>query len=110
MPAPVKGRSPPDRSPSAGIPPVQLCVGCHVPGSAILPPDQAREGKIVLNVSHHATRGLVLGNEVTGVDPGVLELCSLTLHIPMRGAKNSLNVATAMGIAAYALTQALGQS
>lgn len=47
---------------------------------------------------------LVLGNEVTGVDPGVLELCSLALHIPMRGAKNSLNVATAMGIAAYALT------
>ena len=47
---------------------------------------------------------LVLGNEVTGVDPGVLELCSLTLHIPMRGAKNSLNVATAMGVAAYALT------
>jgi hypothetical protein len=23
-----------DRSPSAGIPPVQLCVGCHVPGSS----------------------------------------------------------------------------
>ena len=47
---------------------------------------------------------LVLGNEVAGVDPGVLELCSQALHIPMRGAKNSLNVATAMGVAAYALT------
>lgn len=31
-----------DRSPSAGVPSVQLCVGCHVPGSAILPPEQAQ--------------------------------------------------------------------
>lgn len=31
-----------DRSPSAGIPPVALCVGCHVPGSATLPPEQAQ--------------------------------------------------------------------
>lgn len=30
-----------ERSPSAGIPSVQLCVGCHVPGSAITAPEQA---------------------------------------------------------------------
>jgi hypothetical protein len=30
-----------ERSPSAGIPTVQLCVGCHVPGSAIIAPEQA---------------------------------------------------------------------
>lgn len=46
---------------------------------------------------------LVLGNEVTGVDPGVLALCEQAVHIPMRGSKASLNVATAMGVAAYAL-------
>ncbi len=46
---------------------------------------------------------LVLGNEVTGVDPGILALCERTVYIPMRGQKASLNVATAMGIAAYAL-------
>lgn len=46
---------------------------------------------------------LVLGNEVTGVDPGLLALCERTVHIPMRGNKASLNVATAAGIAAYAL-------
>lgn len=33
-----------DRSPSAGIPSVGLCVGCHVPGSAFQPPDQAQLG------------------------------------------------------------------
>jgi tRNA G18 (ribose-2'-O)-methylase SpoU len=46
---------------------------------------------------------LVLGNEVTGVDPGLLALCERILHIPMRGEKASLNVATAAGIAAYSL-------
>jgi tRNA G18 (ribose-2'-O)-methylase SpoU len=48
---------------------------------------------------------LVVGNEVTGVDPGLLALCERTLHIPMRGSKASLNVATAAGIAAYSLCQ-----
>jgi hypothetical protein len=30
-----------DQSKSAGIPPVKLCVGCHIPGSSGLPPEQA---------------------------------------------------------------------
>ena len=46
---------------------------------------------------------LVVGNEVTGVDPGILALCDASLAIPMRGAKRSLNVATAFGVAAYAV-------
>jgi hypothetical protein len=31
-----------DRSTSAGIPSVRLCVGCHVPGSSVAPPQQAQ--------------------------------------------------------------------
>lgn len=46
---------------------------------------------------------LVVGNEVTGVDPGILALCDASLAIPMRGSKRSLNVATAFGVAAYAV-------
>lgn len=46
---------------------------------------------------------LVVGNEVCGVDPGILELCQRVVHIPMRGAKRSLNAAVAFGIAAFAL-------
>jgi tRNA G18 (ribose-2'-O)-methylase SpoU len=45
----------------------------------------------------------VVGNEVVGVDPGILELCERVLYIPMHGAKRSLNAAVAFGIAAYAL-------
>ena len=44
---------------------------------------------------------LVVGNEVCGVDPGILELCERILYIPMHGAKRSLNAAVAFGVAVY---------
>jgi tRNA G18 (ribose-2'-O)-methylase SpoU len=47
---------------------------------------------------------LILGNEVTGVDPELLELCDDIVYIRMRGEKKSFNVAIAFGIAAYAFT------
>lgn len=50
---------------------------------------------------------LVLGNEVAGVSPEVRAACALHVAIPMRGAKSSLNVAVAFGIAAYAAAAAL---
>jgi len=46
---------------------------------------------------------LVVGNEVTGIDPHILALCDAILYIPMQGLKQSLNVATATGIALYML-------
>jgi tRNA G18 (ribose-2'-O)-methylase SpoU len=44
---------------------------------------------------------LILGSEVTGVDPGLLDLCDEIFYIPMRGEKKSFNVAMAFSIAAY---------
>jgi 23S rRNA (guanosine2251-2'-O)-methyltransferase len=46
---------------------------------------------------------LIVGNEVTGVDPELLDLCDAVYYIPMRGAKKSFNAAIAFGIAAFAL-------
>ena len=46
---------------------------------------------------------LIVGNEVTGVDASLLELCKRVFYIPMQGEKKSFNVAVAFGIAAYAL-------
>jgi tRNA G18 (ribose-2'-O)-methylase SpoU len=46
---------------------------------------------------------LIVGNELTGVDPELLDLCNDILYIPMRGEKKSFNVAVAFGIAAFAL-------
>ena len=44
---------------------------------------------------------IVFGNEVTGIAPGILELCGATVQIPMRGYKNTINVATAFGVVMY---------
>lgn len=46
---------------------------------------------------------LILGNEITGVDPEILALVDSTVEIPMLGQKQSLNVATAGGICMYEL-------
>jgi tRNA G18 (ribose-2'-O)-methylase SpoU len=44
---------------------------------------------------------LILGNEVGGVAPEILKRSDHVIEIPMYGAKNSLNVSVATGIALY---------
>jgi tRNA G18 (ribose-2'-O)-methylase SpoU len=44
---------------------------------------------------------LIIGNELSGIDPAILEICDKVLAIPMHGRKSSLNVASAFAIAAY---------
>ena len=46
---------------------------------------------------------LILGSEITGVDPDLLDLCDKVYYIPMRGEKKSFNVAIAFSIAAFVL-------
>lgn len=46
---------------------------------------------------------LVAGNELSGVDPGILDLCERVVCLPMQGIKGSLNVAVAFGAAVYYL-------
>jgi tRNA G18 (ribose-2'-O)-methylase SpoU len=48
---------------------------------------------------------MVLGNEVSGVSEEALSVCDLVCHIPMKGTKESLNVAVAFGIAAYEIAR-----
>jgi tRNA G18 (ribose-2'-O)-methylase SpoU len=43
---------------------------------------------------------LIVGNEVCGVDPGIIEMCDEVISIPMLGKKHSYNVAVAFGMAA----------
>jgi tRNA G18 (ribose-2'-O)-methylase SpoU len=48
---------------------------------------------------------LILGNEVTGVSDELIALADLALEIPQFGAKQSLNVAVAYGIAVFDLVR-----
>ena len=47
---------------------------------------------------------LIVGHEVTGVPKDILDLCNAKVQIPMKGKKESLNVAVAAGVAMYSLT------
>jgi len=47
---------------------------------------------------------LILGKEVRGLNPVVLRKCDKIIEIPMRGQKESLNVAVAFGIAIYSIS------
>lgn len=47
---------------------------------------------------------LLVGNEVAGVESAFLKRADTHIKIPMRGQKESLNVAVAFGIAVYALS------
>ncbi len=48
---------------------------------------------------------LIVGNELHGVDPAVVELADLALEIPQFGVKQSLNVSVAYGVAAFDLVR-----
>jgi len=48
---------------------------------------------------------LVLGSEVQGLSPKILQRADAIVKIPMKGRKESLNVAVAFGIAAYQLNK-----
>lgn len=50
-------------------------------------------------------RLLIVGSEVTGVDPDLLKLCDEIVFIPMSGKKRSFNAAIAFSIAAFALVE-----
>jgi len=44
---------------------------------------------------------VVVGNEVSGIDPAILDLSDSIVYIPMLGSKDSLNVAIAAAISLY---------
>lgn len=46
---------------------------------------------------------LLIGNEVTGIEPELLEKCDQILQIPMHGQKESFNVVQATAMALYHL-------
>lgn len=53
----------------------------------------------------HFPMALVVGNEVTGVSDAVVASADLALEVPQFGAKHSLNVSVAFGVAVYDLVR-----
>jgi tRNA G18 (ribose-2'-O)-methylase SpoU len=92
---------------------VKLVRGLKVEGWKVLALEEDERAKamtgasslVSLRLISISTQGevIIVGNEVTGVDPELLDLCDDIFYIPMRGEKKSFNVAIAFGIAAFSI-------
>lgn len=76
-----------------------------VDGSILIALEQDGRAKPIKELNDLSFQKIVLivGNEITGVDPELLDLCDHIIYIPMHGKKYSFNVEVAFAIAAYAL-------
>jgi len=88
---------------------VQLVKGLKREGWIVIVLEEDPRGTSILDIDLSGGRirrdtALIVGNEITGVDPELLELCDEIVSIPMLGEKKSLNAAIAFGVAAHALT------
>jgi tRNA G18 (ribose-2'-O)-methylase SpoU len=63
--------------------------------------EKTKDSLDISKLSFKAPLALIVGNEVEGVDDGILGACDKVFHIPMLGKKESLNVSVASGIAMY---------
>jgi tRNA G18 (ribose-2'-O)-methylase SpoU len=84
---------------------VKLIMGLKKEGWKIFALEEDERSQPVGQVANLSCAVLILGSEVTGVDPELLDLADGIFHIPMRGQKRSFNVANAFSIAAYALVE-----
>ena len=81
---------------------LKLVRGLKAEGWSINALEEDPRASPIMGASSAQSHLWIVGNEVTGVDPDLLELCDRIFYIPMRGEKQSFNVAIAFGIAAYA--------
>ena len=59
------------------------------------------KSKVYCDYKFPKNTALVVGNELTGVDPRIMELADEIIEIPTFGTKNSLNVASALPIVLF---------
>ena len=55
----------------------------------------------------NAKYAIVAGNEVSGVNQHIVDMCDLCIEIPQQGTKHSLNVAVSTAVALWHLFAAL---
>jgi tRNA G18 (ribose-2'-O)-methylase SpoU len=72
-------------------------------GLQLLALEQSKNSLDYKKVKITGPTAIIVGNEVKGLPKGVLNKCKVVAEIPMRGQKESLNVAVATGIFLYRL-------
>ncbi|MCA9378840.1 RNA methyltransferase [Candidatus Dojkabacteria bacterium] len=72
-------------------------------GATIIAVEQTKESKPFHQVNYPENTVLVFGNEITGVRTEIVKLANFCVELPMFGHKESLNIATTVGIMCYHL-------
>lgn len=75
----------------------------HQRGYHIVALEQTKKSKNIFTWRPQWPLILIVGNEVRGISPALQRYANTHLEIPMRGKKESLNVASAMAVAVYSL-------
>lgn len=70
-------------------------------GYQVIALEQAATSKDFRKFKPRYPIALMVGNEVRGINSVLIKKCDASIEIPMRGTKESLNVAVAFGIALY---------
>lgn len=70
-------------------------------GVSIVSLEQYKNSKPYTTFKPSFPMALIVGNEVKGISKNILKKSDEVIHLPMRGKKESLNVAVAFGIIAY---------
>ncbi len=81
--------------------PIEVIKYCKDQGQAIIALETTEKAEFIHKVTIPHPAVLILGNEALGVAGRILSHTDIVIKIPVRGWKNSLNVATAYGIACF---------
>jgi tRNA G18 (ribose-2'-O)-methylase SpoU len=86
---------------------VEQCKSLKEIGYQIMSIESTAESISLINVKKEDLRSnkiaVIVGNEITGIDPEVISLSDLIISIPIIGENKSFNVTTALGIALFHL-------
>ena len=81
-----------------------LCEQLKKDGFEIIALEQSDRAEDIFTAKHVSENiALILGNEVDGVSPEILQAADRHFEIPMYGKKTSLNVSIAAGVALFAI-------
>jgi len=87
---------------------VEQCKSLKEIGYQLISIESTTESISLLNINKNDLEdnkiAIIVGNEITGIDPKVLSLSDLVISIPITGKNKSFNVTTALGIALFHLS------
>ena len=78
-------------------------------GYQIISVEQTTDSILYTKPSYQLPTALIFGHEITGIDPQIIAASDQVVELPMYGQKNSLNVATTVGIVTYAIRNQLSR-